>query len=621
MNKHTHRLVFDRRRGMRVPAAEHARSAGKAAGGQTRAAVAAGVLSLIAMSECAQAQLRSDAGAAAGAVSRLPSVNWGSARVSAGVAGALGRTRPNLPTYTADGKWQLNSGNHSDPTYSADGRIMTLVQNGQTIVLNWDTFDIAKGYELRFVQNAGDRALNRVHDVHPSVIDGGLSGRGEIAIENRNGVVFGPNARVQAGSLVATALGITREAFEKNFRTYRDGSAAFGGSEADKSGFIGIEAGAEIKALAGGDVIMVAPRIVNKGRIETPEGQAILAAGKTVYLYAQTDLAQRGLMVAVDNFAPDPAQTDLGTVVNELVKEGGQEKGGVVRADKGRINLVGAAIRQKGRLTATTAVKGENGAIYLQAMESTYLANVPKTSNEVGSGGTGQARLAKKLGVIELAGGSVTEVLPSAEGFVRNSQGQLVAAEAPQEPAAIRADADPAEKAAYEQAQQRYKADLAAYEASTQKSSDTFYRSRIDIIGADITLRDGSTVMAPAGEINVLAAQDWQDSVLYLDSRRLVRDDSLIRMESGAVVDASGLDNVRLPGSRHQLKGRLFSIELADSPVQRGGVIYRSELLADARRSISVGDVSGLYNNWRYTAAELSTGGASCACRPRAFWT
>ena len=46
MNKHTHRLVFDRRRGMRVPAAEHARSAGKVAGGQTRAAVAVGVAGL-----------------------------------------------------------------------------------------------------------------------------------------------------------------------------------------------------------------------------------------------------------------------------------------------------------------------------------------------------------------------------------------------------------------------------------------------------------------------------------------------------------------------------------------------------------------------------------------------
>lgn len=620
MNKHTHRLVFDRRRGMRVPAAEHARSAGKAAGGQTRAAVAVGVLSLIALSDCAQAQTRADSGAAA-ATSRFSSVNWGGARMAADVAAALNRARPNLPTYTADGNWKLNTGAYTDPTYSADGRIMTLVQNGKTIVLNWDTFDISKGYELRFVQNVGDRAFNRVYDVNPSVIDGGLSGRGEIVIENRNGVVFGPNARVQAGSLVATALQLTNEAFEKNFRNFRDYTAAFGGVESDNKGFIGIEAGAEIKSLAGGDVIMVAPRIVNKGLIETPQGQAILAAGKTVYLYAQTDLAQRGLMVAVDSFAADPEQTDLGTVVNQLVMEDGKEKGGVVQADKGTINLVGAAIRQKGRLTATTAVKGQNGAIYLQAMESTYDGKAPSKSGEVGSGenAQGKAKLAKKLGVIELAEGSVTEVLPSADGMVLNAQGQLVVQDAPKEPDALKADASAADKVAYEQAKARYDAELTAYKAVTQQASDTFYRSRIDIIGADITLRSGSKVIAPAGEINILAAEDWQGSVLYNDAASLVRDNSLIRMESGAVVDASGLDNVRLPGSRHQLKGRLFSIELADSPLQRGGVLYRSELLADARRNISVGDVSGLYANWRYTAAELSTVGGIVRLQAQGF--
>lgn len=602
MNKHIHRLVFDRRRGMRVPAAETARSAGKAAGGQTRAtvAVAAGVLSVLALSEAAHAQLRGDAGAAAGAVSRLSGVTWGSSRVAAGVEAALSRVYPNLPTYTADGNWKLNTGDYLNPTLSDDKRIMTLVQNGKTIVLNWDTFNIGSGHELRFVQKTGDRAFNRVYDVNPSVINGSLNGAGEIVIENRNGVVFGPNARVQAGSLVATALQLTNQAFEKNFRLFRDRTAAFGGVEADKNGFIGIEAGAEIKALAGGDVIMVAPRIVNKGRIETPEGQAILAAGKTVYLYAPTDLSQRGLMVAVDNFAADGAQPDLGTVVHE----------GVVQADKGTINLVGAAIRQKGRLTATTAIKGKNGAIYLQAMESTYDGFAPANSNEVGQGNpTGQAKLAKKLGVVELAAGSITEVLPSSEGMVLNAQGQLVVADVPKEPAALKADATAEEKATYAAQKAQYEIDLKAYNALTQQASDTFYRSRIDIIGADITLRSGSKVIAPAGEINVLAADDWQTSALYQDDKSLVKDNSLIRMESGAVIDASGLDSLRLPGSRHQLKGRLFSIELADSPVQRNGVLYRSELLADARRSISVGDVSGLYSNWRYTAAELSTEG------------
>ena len=613
MNKHIHRLVFDRRRGMRVPAAETARSAGKAAGGQTRATavVAAGVLSVLALSEAAHAQQR---GSAEGAVSRLSGVTFGTERVSAGVEAALSRGYPNLPTYTADGNWKQNIGDHLDPTKSADGKIMTLVQKGKTIILNWDTFNIGQGYELRFEQKTGDRAFNRVYDINPSVINGTLTGAGEIVIENRNGVVFGPNARVQAGSLVATALQLTNDAFLKNFRLLRKGkpneplTPAFGGNEDDKNGFIGIEAGAEIKALAGGDVIMVAPRIVNKGKIETPQGQTILAAGKTVYLYAMADLAQRGLMVAVDNFTDTTLQKDLGTVVNEGVTEPGKPAGTVV-AERGTINLVGAAIRQKGRLTATTAINGQNGAIYLQAMESTSEGNVAANSNEVGSAGTGRAQLAKKLGVIELAAGSVTEVLPSAAGMTVNDKGQLVVADLPKEPQLPGGNATDEEKAFYAFQLARYEADLKVYNANTQKATDTFYRSRIDIIGADITLRSGSRVTANAGEINVLAADDWQTSVLYQDQNLLVKDKSLIRMESGAEIDASGLDNLRLPGSRHQLKGRLFSIELADSPVQRNGVLYRAELLGDARRSFSVGDVSGLYSNWRYTANELSTEG------------
>ncbi|MEK6669848.1 MAG: filamentous hemagglutinin family protein [Pseudomonadota bacterium] len=607
MNKHIHRLVFDRRRGMRVPAAETARSAGKAAGGQTRATavVAAGVLSVLALSEAAHAQQR---GSAEGAVSRLSGVTFGTERVSAGVEAALSRGYANLPTYTADGNWKQNIGDYLDPTKSADGKIMTLVQKGKTIILNWDTFDIGQGYELRFEQKTGDRAFNRVYDINPSVINGTLTGAGEIVIENRNGVVFGPNARVQAGSLVATALQLTNDAFLKNFRLFRDRTAAFGGNEADKNGFIGIEAGAEIKALAGGDVIMVAPRIVNKGKIETPQGQTILAAGKTVYLYAPTDLAQRGLMVAVDNFTDTTLQKDLGTVVNEGVTEPDKPAGTVV-AERGTINLVGAAIRQKGRLTATTAINGENGAIYLQAMESTYDGGVAANSNEVGVTRNGRAKLAKKLGVIELAAGSVTEVLPSAAGMVLNNEGQMVVADVPTAPGLLKADATPQERATYDAQKAQYEADLKVYNANTQKATDTFYRSRIDIIGADITLRSGSRVTAKAGEINVLAADDWQTSVLYQGQSALPKDNSLIRMESGAEIDASGLDNLRLPGSRHQLKGRLFSIELADSPVQRTGVLYRAELLGDARRTFGVGDVSDLYSNWRYTAAELSTEG------------
>lgn len=619
MNKHVHRLVFDRRRGMRVPAAEHARSAGKAGSGQTRAVVAAGVLSVLALGD-AGAQLKTDAGTAAGAVSRLNQVTWGADKVAGRVSTALTRTYT-LPKFTLDGPWKNNTGKAEAPKYSADGRTMTIKQEDQTIVLNWDSFDIGAGYTVSFEQPKGGRAFNTVNDVAAgsveSVINGTLSANGEVILQNRNGVIFGPNARVQVGSLVASALKVADAAYTKGFRAFQDRSAAFDGTLTvdgveKQDGYIAVEKGAEIKALAGGDIIMVAPRVINKGNIQVSNGgQATLAAGRTVYLFAQADLAQRGMLVAVDNFAtPSAGNADVGQVINE----------GTVVAEKGStINLVGAAIRQKGRLTATTAVKGLNGGIYLHAMETAVNGTLAGRSNDVGSAGGVNAKLPGKLGVIEMADGSVTEVLPSSEGLGVNASGQVTVLEAPKPPDTLAADATEAEKAAFKLAKAQYDLDLKGYEARTQTASDTFYRSRVDIVGSDITFRTGSTVRAPAGEVNVLAARDWLSSTNYSDVNQAKRDDSLIRMESGSVIDVSGINGLRVSGNRHQIKGRLFSIELADSPVQRDGVLYRSELLADARKVITVGDVSGIYNGWRYTAAELSTVGGVVRIQSQGF--
>lgn len=624
MNKHVHRLVFDRRRGMRVAAPEHARSAGKAGGGQTRA-VALGVLALIASTGDALAQMRTDGAAAATPSTRAQgamSVPTAARPVSSLVRDALANQRPNLPTYSA-GNWALNTGSYQDPTYSEDGKIMTLVQNGTTIVLNWNNFNIGQGYEVRFVQPKGGRALNRVSDLSPSVIDGVLSANGEVMLENTAGVIFGSNARVNTQSFVATALKITKEAFESGIRGYRKGEASFGGDDAAVDGFISVEKGAEIRALPGGDVILVAPRVVNQGLIETPQGQAILAAGKTVYLYAPLDASQRGLLVAIDNFdeAALAQAPDLGSVEN--LRVGDDKRSGTILADKGTINLVGAAIRQKGTLTATTAVKGQNGAIFLTAMKDT--ASVTATNVFGDSNGldysSDMIRIAQNTGSVELGQGSITQVLPSVDGLVL-TQAQIDTAmigvspdeimrvrDKPTAPKAIAATATADEKAAYDKAKAVYEADLKVYEALLQQASDTFYRSRIDIIGKEITLRSGSVVQAPAGEVNILATSNWATSSLRSSQGSQEQDGSRLVMEAGAKVDVSGLDNLRLPASRNQLQGRLFSIELADSPLQRDGVVYRAELLADARRRITIGDARGLYNDIRYSAAEYSTAG------------
>lgn len=675
MNKHVHRLVFDRRRGMRVPAAEHARSAGKAGGGQTRAAAVVGAVSLL-IGAGAQAQsqmvsagsVSSAMGATRLSTSALPAQTFSPTRsVSDMVSQVLASGRPNLPvfstTFQGDNKGQFEIKN---PTES-DIYLMRVLQQSGAIIVNWDSFDIGKGYTVRFEQPTGGRALNKVRGANASLIDGVLQGNGEVMIENGAGIIFGKNARVNTGSLVATALSIAQNAMGNlsdmndakalNLYQWRDGRAVFGGDETKTAGFVATEPGAVIQSLSGGKVILVAPRVVNKGLIESPSGQTVLAAGKTVYMYSPTDTAQRGLLVAVDNFTdatlsqieaqakeelglaaidklPADIQT-LGTVEN--VREGGAYASGLVRADKGTINLVGAAIRQKGQLTATTAVKAQNGAIFLQAMKDTF--------DDVG------VRKAKTLGTVELGAGSITEVLPSSDGLLSgdgikvpftvaseqvvgvvqgdeststvvlnkigvNPNEVLRAPETLSEPTRPTVPADDATdtvKAKYQADLAKYLVDKVAYEKaelSVQTSANTFYRSRIDILGNDVTLRAGAKVQAPSGEINILAAKDWQDSPLRLANNvGAVKDGSRIVMEAGAVVDASGLDNLLLPAQRNQLKVQLFSIELSDSPLQRAGVVYRQTVMADARRLLDLGDTSGYYSNLRYTAAEMSTSG------------
>ena len=73
----------------------------------------------------------------------------------------------------------------------------------------------------------------------------------------------------------------------------------------------------------------------------------------------------------MDGFVP-PAPAAEGEPQPAVLPAGtnGIENSGVVRSEKGSINLVGMSIRQNGVLTATTAVKGENGAIYLQASKT-----------------------------------------------------------------------------------------------------------------------------------------------------------------------------------------------------------------------------------------------------------
>ncbi|MEN9452992.1 MAG: hypothetical protein RLZZ369_2051, partial [Pseudomonadota bacterium] len=540
MNKRVHRLVFDRKRGMYVPAAEHVRGAGKQSGGESRA-VAAVIASLMAamqpgLADAAQ-PIRPTVGTAANAY-----VNR-----TGNVPGAAG----NLPQRSV-ARWAENYGTPVTLTYG--DTTLTVGQEDRRVILNWDSFNIGQGYSVHFQQPVGGSALNKIWDANPTVILGKLTSTGEVILENTSGVFFGSTARVEAGRFVATALSLSKETYLKGIRAESDASVAVFGSNADTAkGVISIEAGAEVKALAGGDIMMIAPKVVNDGSITTTGGgQAILAAGQKVYLYSSSDPAQRGLLVSVDAFAEPVAAPDaVDPVVPLPAGTNGVENNGSIRAEKGSINLVGMTVRQNGALTATTAVKGQNGAIYLQAS---------KTTN------TAQAAKAAELGEVELTANSKTKVEIDTSG-------------------------------------------------ATQVDAETFYRSNIEILGKDVRIRGGALVEAKGGNIDVLATSSQQPaggaSALNDSGSSLVRDDATLVVESGAVIDASGVKNVQLDMSRNQMSGRLFKIELADAPVQRDGVLYRQTIQFDGRNAVTTGNTKGFYNAVKRTAQELSTKGGN----------
>jgi len=256
-------------------------------------------------------------------------------------------------------------------TATISGQNLTIQQGSEKAVLNWQKFNIGAENAVNFQQpSANSVALNNIHQADASKIMGKLTANGQVYLVNQNGFVFGKDSQVNVNSLVASTLGISNDVFQKGIANAfnNDGSAALEGGNVvlkdatgnqlkDANGNpikveILIAKGANIKTnAANGRVIIAAPVITNEGNIETPDGQAILAASKDkVYLQeAGTDSSTRGLVVEVGK----------GGEVNNV---------GKVLAERGNASLLGFAVNQKGIVSATTSVK-LNGSVRLVAHE------------------------------------------------------------------------------------------------------------------------------------------------------------------------------------------------------------------------------------------------------------
>ncbi len=227
----------------------------------------------------------------------------------------------------------------------AEGHVV-INQHTDKAVINWNNFDNNAGEHTEFRQPSRNAAtLNRIGGTAPTNIDGKLTANGNVVVVNPNGIVFGRNAKVDVGGLVASTADIADENFMKG---------TLGFDRLGKPDAAIINHGS-ITAKDAGLVGLVAPNVENHGVITANLGRVQLASGDT----ATVDLHGDGL---IEIAVTDKVQSQL--VVNT----------GSIKAEGGTIALTAAAggdivnslIHAEGELLAPS-IQQQNGKIIIAA--------------------------------------------------------------------------------------------------------------------------------------------------------------------------------------------------------------------------------------------------------------
>lgn len=133
----------------------------------------------------------------------------------------------------------------------------------------------------------------------------------------------------------------------------------------------------------------------------------------------------------------------------------------------------------------------------------------------------------------------------------------------------------------------------------------------LSINARSVHMQQDAIIYLPSGSMNVLldagahvfsnrgagANQDNEDGTRFL-------------MDRGATIDLSGWETT-LGMGYHQVTGKLYAAQLADSPLQRDGALYRQEISVDRRFGTNVADWQSFDNLSQGTLAQFLVNGGS----------
>jgi len=190
-------------------------------------------------------------------------------------SGVLFLTMSSMPVVYASpqgGQVVMGEGSIQQP----DAQSTVVNQASQSMVVNWDSFNVNSNESVKFVQpSASASVLNRIMDQNPSQIFGTIDANGRVFLINTNGIVFGESSAVNVGSLVASALNIDPDAFMK-------GDYRFSAADGEDGGLV-VNRGV-IQAASGGSVNLIGGAVSNQGVIIAKLGKINMGAGHSVVL-------------------------------------------------------------------------------------------------------------------------------------------------------------------------------------------------------------------------------------------------------------------------------------------------------------------------------------------------
>lgn len=553
---------------------------------------------------------------------------------------------------------------------------VTIKQQQQQAVLNWDSFNIGRDTTLTFDQSLGGTnvgqwiAFNFVRDVtgRPSQIlgsirtvglpDAGGNARvgGQVYVLNANGIIFGGSSQVNAHALVASSLPINAGQISRGLLVQPAKNVQFQFSALPTSSFdpsvvtditpvqtpfaldgsgkagitygnVEVQAGAVLTAPTnadhvGGKIALIAPNVSNAGTINTDDGRTILAAGLQVGLapHRSSDPTLRGLDVFVGAIqaplaeeSPEPAAPTDGVVTNT----------GLIESNRASIYLTGRQIAQSGAIVSTTSV-AYNGRVDLVAGYNA-VANSAFDPSVTESSSTG----AFQPFFYRSHEGDVPTGAPVANsGAITFGAGSLIRV-------------------------------LPEAGSTERVTGDLNLPTQINVQGASIELRGNAAIIAPGASTPVLLPAYGADGLPFAAGVNLragtwfdrasgtgaqfdfihSAENQRIYLAAGAEVDASGLTSdeiIALGGKLPSVADNVISVELrgselADSPLQRDGPLRGQTVSVDLRRhgawdpslnngqggytwvGTPLGDTSGWVGLATHTVGQLSIDGGSVA--------